>query len=421
MEPADRRSRLREHTSAVLEVVDTPVYIFFEDDLRSDYRHVRSALDEHYPDSTIHYAVKANYLPGICAVLRDEGCSAEVYASGEVTAALRAGFDPSSLLVTGMNRKPADLVRALETGVERFLVDNETELDRLVDAAKETGARPEVLIRGNPAMDVPTNPEVATATRETKFGLDIASGRAMAVAEQAVAASGIDLVGVQLHLGSQIQEIEPYDIAAREMLAFAAEIRDSCGVEIELLDLGGGFPIPYEGVVPELPAIVERLADAVRTGADAHDLSRPHLILEPGRRLVGNAGTLLGTVGVVKETPYKTFAVLDVGTNAVSSYWPYPIHALSTAEPTERYHVAGPLCYTGDVISEDVRLPPLERGDRLAIDRVGAYSLGSASHVNAQPKPPVVLVRSNGDVAVIRAGETIDDVLRGSVVPGDLR
>ncbi|WP_290818948.1 alanine racemase, partial [Halovivax sp.] len=365
-----RRSRLRERRAGLLEPFETPVYVFFEADLRSNYRTLREALDEHYPDSVIHFAVKANYEPAVLAVLREEGCRAEAYANGEVSAALEAGFEPSELLLTGMNRRPTDVERALASGVEHLLVDNATELERLIDAAEATGTTPKVLVRGNPAMEVPTHPEVATATRETKFGLDVESGRAMAVADRAVASSAVELAGVQLHIGSQIRSVEPYAVAAREMLSFAAAIQDELGVEIDVLDLGGGFPVPYDEPVPETTEIVETIATTVRETADALELSHPTLFLEPGRRLVGNAGTLLGTVGVVKETPYATFAVLDVGTNAVSSYWPYPVYALADGDPDRTYDVAGPLCYTGDVLSEDVALPELAAGDVIAIDRV---------------------------------------------------
>lgn len=418
-----RRARLLDHESAILSPFGTPVYVFWEDDIRENYRRLRRALDDGYPDSAIHFAVKANYNPGVLSVLRDEGCRAEVYAGGELTAALEAGFEPADLLLTGMNRRPADVERALECGVERFLVDNATELERLIEVAEavDPEVRPRVLIRGNPAMEVPTHPEVATATRETKFGLDIESGRAMAVAERAAESPAVALSGVQLHIGSQIRGVEPYAVAARAMCGFAADIRDELGVEIDVLDLGGGFPVPYDEAVPDVEAIVDRIAETVREATDDADLPAPTLFLEPGRRLVGNAGTLLATVGVVKETPYRTFAVLDAGTNAVSSYWPYPIYALADGKATETYHVAGPLCYSGDVIAEDVSLPRLERGDVLAVDRIGAYSLGSASHTNGQPKPPVVLCRSTGDVDVIRAPETHADVISRASVPEDLR
>ncbi len=421
MDIETRRARLRSWEEAICSSVGTPAYVFFEADLRENYRTLRGALDEHYPDSTIHFAVKANYNPGILSVLRDEGCQAEVYAHGELRAALEAGFRPEEMLLTGMNRRPQDVERALEHGVEYLLVDNATELERLIDAAAETETTPTVLVRGNPSMEVPTHPEVATATRETKFGLDIESGRAMAVAERAIDAEHVELGGVQLHIGSQIRSAEPYAVAAEAMLGFAARIRDELGVTVDVLDLGGGFPVPYDGPVPDSETIIETIATTVRETAAELEFPLPTLFLEPGRRLVGNAGTLLTTVGVTKETPYRTFAVLDAGTNAVSSYWPYPIYALSEAEPTAAYHVDGPLCYSGDVIAEDVSLPPLEVGDRLAIDRIGAYSLGSASHTNAQPKPPVVLCRTDGSLDVIRRPETPADLFTNAEVPDDLR
>jgi diaminopimelate decarboxylase len=430
MDLSARKARLLDHREALFEQFDTPLYAFWEADLRENYRTIRAALDDHYPDSTVHFAVKANYNLGVLSVLRDEGCHAEAYARCELSATQQAGFDPEAVLLTGMNRPVEDVERALSLGVEYFLVDNEAELAKIREAVGATertpdgdGARtdpPKVLIRGNPAMSVPTHPEVATATRESKFGLDIESGRALAVAREAAHAAEVELAGVQLHVGSQIQGVEPYEVAAREMLAFAAEVREETGVEIDVLDLGGGFPVPYDEAVPDTETIVAAMADAVRDAAQSHDLSEPHLFLEPGRRLVGNAGTLLAEVGVVKETPHSTFAVLDAGTNAVSSYWPYPIYAAMSEEPTREYDVAGPLCYTGDVIQEDVSLPGLDRGDVLAVDRIGAYSLGSASHTNAEPKPPVVLVRESGDVELIRERETCADVLGNDRIPGDL-
>jgi diaminopimelate decarboxylase len=414
----DRRQRLRD--CGALEKHGTPVYVFFEADLRANYRTLRGALDEHYPDSSVHFAVKANYNLGVLSVLRSTGCGAEAYARCELTAALEAGFAPGEVILTGMSRRQADLERAMDAGVDTFLVDNGTELDRVEAAAGATDATPEVLLRGNPAMEVPTHPEVATATRESKFGLDVESGRAMAVAHRAVASDRLELAGVQLHVGSQIRGTEPYAVAAREMLGFVARIREECGVEPGILDLGGGFPVPYDEPVPETEPIVATIADAVAEACREHDLERPTLYLEPGRRLVGNAGALLASVGLVKETPASTFAVLDAGTNAVSSYWPYPIYALKDGAASETYDVAGPLCYTGDVIREDVSLPPLSEGDAVAIDRIGAYSLGSASHINAEPKSPVVLVREDGRLETIRPGETCEDVLGADVVPDDL-
>lgn len=414
-----RLERVRDRRAAILEY-GTPVYVFDESSLRRQYRSIRSALDEHYPDSVVHFAVKANYEPGILSVLRSEGCAAEVFASCELAAARRAGFEPERVLVTGQNRDPADLRRAVEWGAGHFLVDNEAELDRLAAVATETGERIRVLVRVNPAMSVPTHPDVATATAESKFGLDIESGRAERVAKRAVRSDGLELAGVQLHIGSQIRGIEPYEVAAEALLEFMAELEATYDCAPDILDLGGGFPIEYDESVPDTADIVAAISGAIEESIARLGFDRPTLFLEPGRRLVGETGTLLGTVGVVKETPHSTFAILDVGTNAVSSHWPYPVVGLSGGEPTETYDVAGPLCYTGDVIQEDVALPPLKPGDVVAIDRVGAYSLGSASHTNAEPKPPVLLLREDGSIDVLRERETCADVLGGSRVPDDL-
>ncbi|WP_435155235.1 diaminopimelate decarboxylase family protein [Haladaptatus sp. DFWS20] len=295
-----RRERLRTHADDLVSEFGSPLYAFFEDDLRANYETLRTALDDHYPDSVVHFAVKANYNLGVLSVLRTAGCKAEAYARCELTATQRAGFDANHVLLTGMNRAPEDIERALEWGVSHLLVDNVAELEKVIVAANATDTSPDVLIRGNPAMEVPTHPEVATATRESKFGLDIESGRAMAVAETAVESDAVSLAGVQLHVGSQIRGVEPYGVAAREMLGFAGRIRDELGVECEVLDLGGGFPVPYDEDVPATEDIVKRMAKAVRETCADLDLPEPRLFVEPGRRLVGNAGTFLGSVGVIK-------------------------------------------------------------------------------------------------------------------------
>lgn len=420
MNLTDRKRRLAAHGRDLVAEFGSPLYVFYEEDLRRSYETMRDALDEHYPDSEIYFAVKANYLLAVLSVLRDAGANAEAYARCELQATQRAGFDATDVLLTGMNRRPADLERALGLGVRYLLVDNAAEAEKVIRAAESTGVTANVLVRGNPAMEVPTHPEVATATRESKFGLDIESGRAMAVARRLTEADAVTLAGVQLHVGSQVRGVEPYGVAARAMLAFAAEIRDELGVEIDVLDLGGGFPVPYDEDVPDTDAILAHMAEAIRDACEEHRLAEPTVFCEPGRRLVAEAGALISTVGVVKNTPHADFAVLDAGTNAVSSYWPYPIYALSEEPATEEYHVAGPLCYSGDVLSEDVSLPELSPGDLLAVDRIGAYSLGSASHTNAEPKPPVVLVDESGEPRLVRERETCEDVLGRDRIPSHL-
>lgn len=410
---------LTDRAADLLDRFGSPLFVFDAATLRTNYRTLRDALDAHYPDSRIHYAVKANYNLGVLAALREAGCGAEAYARCELAAARRAGFAPADVVVTGQNRRQADLERALSWGVDRVLVDNADELDRLTAAAKATGTDPMVLLRANPAMEVPTRPEIATATRESKFGLDVASGRAMAVAEAAVASDTVRLGGLQLHIGSQITDPEPYGVAARALVDFAATVQDEFGVTIDVLDLGGGFPVAYNDDVPAAETIVAHLADTVTGACDAAGFPEPELLLEPGRRLAGPAGTLLATVGSIKETPYARFAVLDAGTNVVSTHWPYPIHGYGTG-PTQTYDIAGPLCYTGDVIQEDVTLPELSVGDPVAIHRVGAYSLSDASHTNAQPKPAAVLLDDDG-THLVREREDCADVLDNDRVPAHFR
>jgi len=402
--------------SDLVERYGSPLFVFDEQTLRENYRELRRELDDRYPDSHIHYAVKANYNLGLLSILQSEGCAAEVYGDCEMSGALQAGFEPGDLMLTGMNRRQQTIETALEHGVNRLLVDNATELEKVCDAADATGSRPGVLIRGNPAMEVPTNPDIATATRESKFGLDIASGHAMEVAKAAADATAVVLEGVHLHIGSQITSAEPYEIATREIVEFAAAIRDQTGVEIETVDMGGGFPVSYDETMPSPAVIVAQIATAIEDSCREHGLAEPTLLLEPGRRIVGSAGALLTTVGVIKETPYATFAVLDAGSTLLGD-WRYPIYTPVNEPETHSYDVAGPLCYTGDVIAEDVTLPELTMGDVVVVDRVGAYTLTGAGHTNAEPLPPAVLLDLDGEPHVIRKRETCEDVFEKDVVP----
>ncbi|MDY6819115.1 MAG: diaminopimelate decarboxylase [Halobacteriales archaeon] len=404
----------------LLEEFGSPLYVFSEPHLRAAYRSLRSALDDHYPDSTIHFAVKANYNLGVLAAFRAAGCGAEAYARCELAAIEWAGFDPADVLLTGMSRRVEDIEQALEWGVDRLLVDNATELDRIERAAEATDRTPRVLLRGNPAMEIPTHPDIATATHESKFGLDIESGRAMAVAERVAASDHVQLTGVQLHIGSQITDPEPHAAAAHEMVAFAADIRNTLDVTIATLDMGGGFPVPYDESVPATATIIEHLAEAIDRACEEYSLPSPTLLVEPGRRLVATAGAMLATVRTIKETPYATFAVLDVGTNAVGK-WPYPIHALTDGSERRRYDIAGPLCYTGDVIQEDVELPRLDVGDRLVLDRMGAYALSQSSQTNAQPRPGAVLLDADGNAHRVRDRETCEDLFAHDHIPADLQ
>lgn len=415
-----QREWLDRRGEQLVEEYGSPLFVLDEAELRRNYRDLRTALDEHYPDATVHFAAKSNYTLAVLSVLRDAGCSAEAYARCEFDACSRAGFDPADVLLTGMNRRLEDIERALEAGVEHLLIDNADELERVIDAAADSGSQPRVLVRTNPAMDVPTHPEIATATHESKFGVDVDSGRAMDLARSAATSPQVELAGIQLHIGSQLRTPEPYAVAAREMLAFAAEIRAETGTTIDVLDLGGGFPVAYDEAVPETSDVLATLGRAIREAAATHDLPEPHLFLEPGRRLVASTASLVTTVGSLKETPYATFAVLDAGTNLVSSHWPHPVQALTAAGPEQEYDIVGPLCYTGDVHREGVVLPELEAGDVLALNRVGAYSIGDASHTNADPKPAVVMRRVDGRVDLVRERESCADIFGRDQLPSDL-
>lgn len=410
----NRAGRLVEHADDVLSAVGTPAIVFFEADLRESYGRLRRALDEHYPYSTVHVAVKANFTPAILSAFADEGAHAEAYAGCEIEAAARAGFEPDEILVTGMNRDDQRVRDALRSGTRRFLVDNHSELRALASIAEEVGTQAEVMLRVNPELEIPTHPDIATGTRDSKFGMSVSTGAAMDAVRRTVESDAVVFHGLQCHLGSQIESVAPYREATRGLLAFAGDLKRETGATVDALDLGGGFPVEYDDPVPPIEEYVSVVADTIAETCAELGIDEPALYLEPGRYLLAPSGTLLGEVGVLKETPERTFAVLDAGTNTVLTRQSIPIYAPYNGGPTEEYDVVGPLCHSGDVFAESVELSRLAEGDVVALDRVGAYTIGRETNMNGVPMPPIVLVESDGDHRVVRERQTCADVIPGA-------
>jgi diaminopimelate decarboxylase len=398
----------------------TPCFVYSAGTLAEHYRRVRDAFAPVRP--LICYSVKSCGNLGVCRTLVGLGSGMDVVSGGELFRALAAGARPETIVYAGVGKRDDEIAAALDAGIFLLNVESEEEFENIARIAAARGARCRCALRINPDVDPRTHRFTTTGTKETKFGVDIERARAF------FRRYGRDpharLVGLHLHIGSPVYETAPYVEAVRKALSLRAELLAE-GFEVSVLDVGGGFAADYEtGRSPAAAdyarAIVPLLEPAVREGLQ--------VVLEPGRSIAANAGVLLTRVQYVKRSGDKTFAICDAGMNALlrpSHYdafhfiWPAEppagfVPARRTADPglpgLVPVDVVGPLCETGDYLALDRPLPPVKRGDLLAVFTAGAYGMSMASRYNSSPLPAEVLV--DGDrLTVVRRRETYEDLV----------
>lgn len=387
----------------------TPCYVYSAATITRHYRVFDEALAG--IDHEICYAVKANGNLGVLGLLADMGSGFDIVSVGELERVITAGGDPAKVVFSGVGKRVDEIERALEVGIACFNVESEGELERIDAIAQRMGTRAPISLRVNPDVDARTHPYIATGLKENKFGIDI--DRAETLYARAAGMPGLDIRGVDCHIGSQLTQLAPFRDAVQRVLALIDRLAER-GIDIEHLDVGGGLGIRYRDEQPPLPA------DYAATIGSLVAERELKLICEPGRVLVGNAGVLLTRVEVLKpgaEAEEKHFAIVDAAMNdllrpALYDGW----HAvLPVAEhpagETRTWEIVGPICETGDFLGHDRSLA-LAQGDLLAVRTVGAYGFAMASSYNARPRPPEILV--DGDTAhEVRARETVADLMRG--------
>ncbi|HXW06336.1 MAG TPA: diaminopimelate decarboxylase [Vicinamibacterales bacterium] len=383
----------------------TPLYVYSAATIVERYRALDAAFSSH--PHTMHYALKANSTLAIARLLRSLGSGADANSGGEIDVALRAGFIPPQIVFTGVGKTPDELAQAIELGVRSINAESVGELERLDALARARQTRARVAIRVNPDIDARSHPHISTGLRSSKFGVPVSEARD--VCRQMAGRSGLAIVGLHSHVGSQITDLEPLRRAARALVALARELRDD-GLAIEHLDVGGGLGISYDGSdVPDARAYAEALLPIVRE-------SGLPLVLEPGRHIVGPAGALLASVVDVKpQSDGRTFVVLDAGMTELLRPMLYDAyHRIQPVRdrpgPEATCDIVGPLCETSDTLGRDRRLPLPEVGDVLAVLDAGAYGAVMASNYNRRPMPAEVLVQDGG-YTVVRRRQTIDDLV----------
>ena len=396
----------------------TPLYVMDEEQVRENCRRYLQTMQKKYPRGKILYAGKAFLVLAMAKLVAEEGLGLDVVSGGELYTALKAGFPAERLYFHGNNKSRQELLEALEAKIGRIVVDSFSELQELQELSASRRQKVDVLLRVKPGIEAHTHDYIQTGREDSKFGLGFSEARE-AVRQILSAAPYLELRGFHCHIGSQIFQLEPYRLAARAMLDFMSEVRAETGYVASELDLGGGLGIRYTqgDNPPSIETFVETVAATVQDEAEQRKYPLPELLLEPGRSITGEAGITLYRVGVIKEVPgVRCYVSVDGGMmdNIRPALYQARYEAMiankALQEPVKTVTVAGKACESGDLLLEATCLPPVEKGDLLAVFSTGAYCYAIASNYNRNPRPPVVFVR-NGKPRVVVRRETYGDLL----------
>ncbi len=402
----------------------TPLYVYdsaqIEDRCRRYVEAFSTGID---PPGLVVYASKAFPSVAMCRIAARLGLGLDVAGPGELSAALRAGVNPEKIYYHGNAKTPQEIASGIGVGVGRFVVDNFTEIARIEEAVAAGGVRrpQQVLVRITPGIEAHTHEFIKTGHEESKFGFYLSDGSAEAAVKEVLASEALDLVGIHLHIGSQILDLEPFAEAARLAVGFADRIRRKYAVVLRELDLGGGLGAAYlpDDGPPSIEDYAAVVKEAVREECSARDLPVPRVVVEPGRSLVANAGLTLYSVQSVKTAPSgKTYVAVDGGMSDNLRPMLYgATYATLAASRLDEDHTSqvclvGKHCESGDVLVEAALLPAsLDVGDVVAVPATGAYGWSMSSNYNGQPRPPVVFVKE-GEAEIVVKGETPEDLLR---------
>lgn len=421
----------------------TPLYIMDEAMIRERCRAYKSRFAAEYGDVTVAYASKAFTVTAMCRIIDQEGLWLDVASAGELHTAQCVGFPMDRIVFHGNFKSPEELEMAVDSNVACVVPDNFVELELLSTIAEAAGKVQNVMLRCNPGVDPHTHRLISTGQQDSKFGFNIKDGFAMEAVKKALSLPGLKLVGVHCHVGSQLLDPSPFAEAADVMAKFIRRIFDETGCKIEVLDMGGGAGVRY--LEEHDPATVAEFAklvsEALIVAVAEAGISKPKLMVEPGRSIAGEAGTTLYSIGPLKQVSIppehpepvegaeaprkKTYLAIDGGLSDNPRPTMYDavysaIIANKAADvPTNTYTVSGKHCET-DMLIPSVVLPEAETGDLLAVQTTGAYNQAMASNYNRFTRPAVVLVM-DGQADLIVRRETLADIVKCDIVPDRLK
>ncbi|WP_462164808.1 diaminopimelate decarboxylase [Pseudoalteromonas xiamenensis] len=385
----------------------TPCYVYSRRTLERHYHAFTDAAQGH--PHLVCYAVKANSNIAVLNVLARLGAGFDIVSKGELARVLAAGGDASKVVFSGVAKTADEIAFALEQGIKCFNVESQAELERISHVATSLGLVAPISIRVNPDIDAKTHPYISTGLKENKFGIDIK--QAFNVYQLAYALPGLDVVGIDFHIGSQLTEIEPFLAATDKVLALIDTLT-TAGITLKHIDIGGGLGVPYNHEKPPHPS-----AYAAEIKARLEKYPHLQLIFEPGRAIAANSGILLTKVEFIKQTADKHFAIVDAGMNdmlrpSLYSAWQAIVPAEIRQDVEEReYDVVGPVCETGDFIGKNRRLA-IAPGDLLVQRSAGAYGFSMSSNYNSRPRAAEVMVDGQNHY-LVREREKIESLWQG--------
>ncbi len=399
----------------------TALFVMNIDKFRENCRVYTETMREAFGEGSFPlFASKALSFTGIYKLAQACGLGTDIVSPGELYTAKAAGFPMEKAYFHGNNKTDEDIRYAIESKIGCFVVDSETELERLEEIAREYGVRQKILLRITPGIDPHTHKAVVTGNVDSKFGQAIKTGQAFAITEKSLGCPHLSLEGFHCHIGSQIFDSEPFCDAADIMLAFLADVRERFGYEAACLNLGGGFGVRYVEAHPavDIASNIRLIAAHIREKCAEFSLRMPKILMEPGRSLVADTTLTLYTVGTVKEIPgFRNYVSIDGGMTDNPRYALYGseytvVNASRADAPCDfRCTIAGRCCESGDLIQENVSIAKPARGDILAVLTTGAYNYSMSSNYNRIPRPAILLVGKDTEKLAVRR-ETYEDLCR---------
>lgn len=405
----------------------TPLYVIDEDTLRQSIQRYKNDFASQYEDSLVLYASKAFMCEAICHIVDEEGIGVDVVSGGELFLALKSGINPLKIFFNGNNKTQEEIVMAIDNGISSVIADNFYELELINKIAVSKSKTCPVMLRITPGIECHTHEYIKTGQIDSKFGFDLTQiNEALELLKTKY--KNLNLLGFHAHIGSQIFELSSHVDLVRILLERYAQIKNDYGIEMTILDIGGGYGIKYteEDNPPSVAEFAKAITEAIDENVDRLGITKPKLLLEPGRSLIGPAGITLYTVGSDKEVPnIRKYIAVDGG--MADNPRPAMYQAVYTAciankmleKEKEVVTVAGRFCESGDILIKDIELAKPVSGDIMAVFATGAYNYSMSNNYNLVPRPACVLVK-DGNADIIIERETYQDLISHDRVPSRL-
>ncbi len=403
----------------------TPLYIMDEGDIRNNCKIYADAMKKYYNgNGLVLYASKALSCKYMYKIAMEEGLGVDTVSGGEIYTALSAGFPSEKIYFHGNNKTMDELDLAIKNDIGCIVVDNYDELDRIEEIAGNYGKIVKIMFRITPGVDAHTHDFVKTGQIDSKFGMAIETGAAEKIVEYALSKKNMKIAGIHCHIGSQIFELEPFREAAGIMLNFMKTVKDKFGVELDELNLGGGFGIKYtEADTPiDYDKFIEAVSKVVKEKAEEMGIKCPFILMEPGRSIVAPSGITVYTVGSVKRIPHiRTYVCVDGGMCDNPRYILYEsrydavVANKAKAERVENVTIAGKCCESGDIVIKDIMMPEINKGDLLAVLATGAYNYSMSSNYNRIPRPPIVMA-TGGKSKIAVKRESYENIIANDLI-----